>query len=269
MESFNNIESINNVQGGGLSELEQTKKRVSELQDTLNHKTELLGLATHQLRRPLTNIQGLISMILEEDFGEVPESLKDPLSTVLHSTDSMNKTINDFLDFSRIEQGAMRYYRKDFDFSNLVEEVVNEMRLAIQDNNLELRLNISKEPLLINGDKAKLKHVLLNLIDNASKYTKQGWIEISVEKKGDNQVLFAVKDSGIGISSETISLLFQKFSRSVEASKQNSIGTGLGLYVARKMLESHNGRIWVESAGEGQGSQFYVELPLLDSVLNK
>ena len=159
----------------------------------------------------------------------------------------------------------MRYYRKDFDFVNLVTDVVNEMKNSIENSGLELRLSISADQYVIHGDKTKLKHVLLNLVDNASKYTKNGFIEIGLNKSVDNKIIFSVKDSGVGIKPETMPLLFQKFSRCKDANMANILGTGLGLYVAKKMVEAQNGRIWAESAGEGKGAQFYVELDLVKS----
>ena len=115
----------------------------------------------------------------------------------------------------------------------------------------------------IHEDKAKLKQVFINLIDNATKYTKAGWIEIGLNPKGEDSVLFSVKDSGVGISKDTMPLLFRKFSRAKDAHGANILGTGLGLYVAKKMMEAQNGQIWAESEGVGKGSQFYVELKLI------
>lgn len=223
---------------------------------------EFVSLATHQIRGPLGSIRGYVSMILDGDYGPVPLELIEPLNLILKSADSLGKTVNDFLDTSKMEQGQMRYYLKDFDLTELVQQVVKEMYLTIGEN-VELKVDLPKQPILIHGDKTKIRHVLLNLIDNANKYTEKGYIEISLNKKSDNKAVFAVKDSGIGVSKEIIPTLFQKFSRAPEASKVNSTGTGLGLYVVRKMVEAHHGRVWVESAGEGKGTQFYVELPSL------
>ncbi|MEI7480570.1 MAG: HAMP domain-containing sensor histidine kinase, partial [bacterium] len=162
-----------------------------------------------------------------------------------------------------IEQGQMRYFMKDFDLRDLTNEVVKELKGNIQKNGLELRCNIPHGYFLVHDDKAKLKQVLMNLVDNANKYTQTGYIEIGLSKTADNKVVFYVKDSGVGISKETMPLLFQKFSRAKDAGKVNILGTGLGLYVAKKMIEAQNGRIWAESDGEGKGSQFYVELDLI------
>ena len=245
------------------TELAKAREEIQALRESNAQKTEFVSLATHQIRGPLGAIRGYISLIIEGDYGQIPESLNEPLNIIFKSVDSLGKTVNDYLDVTRMEQGGMRYYRKDFDLSHLTFEAVSEMRMIIEGKGLELRLNISAEVLTIHGDKAKIKHILLNLLDNACKYTKNGWIEVSLNQK-DSRALFCVRDTGVGIKPETIPLLFQKFSRDTEANKTNIHGTGLGLYVAKKMVEAQNGRIWAESEGEDKGSQFYVELDLID-----
>lgn len=240
--------------------LEQSNQRLKT--DNLL-KDEFISIATHQIRGPLGAIKGYISLILEGDYGDVPNGLAEPLGIILKSTDSMGKTVNDFLDVSRIEQGEMKYYLKDFNLVDLVNEAVNEMKTLIHTDGLELKLNITDEPIMIHGDKAKLKHVLVNLIDNANKYTRSGFIQISLKKKGQSKAVFSVKDSGLGINKDTIPHLFKKFTRGSDAGSTNIHGTGLGLFVARKLVEAQKGKIWAESEGEGKGSQFYVELDLV------
>lgn len=226
-----------------------------------NTKNEFISLATHQIRGPLGAIRGYVSLLLEGGYGNVPKEFIEPLDIIFRSTDSLNKTVSDFLDISRIEQGEMRFYLKDFNLVDLVKEVVNEMRLGFEKDALELKLNITDQACLVHEDKTKLKQVLINLIDNAHKYTKSGWVEIGLSKKNET-VVFSVKDSGVGISKETIPLLFKKFSRARDAHGVNILGTGLGLYIAKKILETKGGHIWAESEGENKGSQFYVELNL-------
>lgn len=244
-------------------ELLRAQKIIEKLKKTNEQKDEFVSLATHQIRSPLGAIRGYISLIIEGDYGVVSEELYEPLNIILKSVDTLGKTVNDFLDLSRIDQGEMRYYKKDFDLTQLANEVVNEMKKGIIDTGLDLKINISTEPLIVHGDKTKLKHVLLNLLDNASKYTKTGFIKINLHRKNNDKVVFSIKDSGVGIKPKTMPLLFQKFSRCAEASQTNILGTGLGLYIAKKMLEAQNGRIWAESEGENKGSQFYVELDLV------
>jgi signal transduction histidine kinase len=266
-----------------INDIKEANDKIRELQKTVSSleknndklrisgelKNEFISLATHQIRSPLGAIRGYTSLLLDGDYGEIPEKLLEPLNIILKSTDSLNKTVNDFLDVSRIEQGMMRYYMKDFDMHDLVLEVVDEFRINIKNKGLELKLHITRGSCFVHDDKAKMKNVLVNLIDNSIKYTQSGFVEIGLKKNINNKVLFYVKDSGIGISEETMPLLFQKFSRAKEVGKSNILGTGLGLYVAKKMVEAQKGRIWVTSDGEGKGSQFYVELELVrNSIRN-
>jgi signal transduction histidine kinase len=267
---MNNIEAYNQTNSPETStevqKLQEALRKVLEENDRLREsnkqKDEHISLATHQIRGPLGAIRGYASLLREGDYGELPEKFIEPLQIIEKSSSSLLKMVNDLLADSQMGQGVMRYYRKDFDFSHLVTEVINEMKKTLNPA-LDLRLDIPAELFMVHGDKAKLKQVLLNLVDNASKYTKEGWVEISIRKNKEGKILFSIKDSGVGIKAETMPLLFQKFSRCSDASKSNIHGTGLGLYVARRMLEAHNGRIWAESEGEGKGSQFYVELDLI------
>ena len=249
-----------------LADLENAQKHIEELRVAIQRANELLSTATHQIRSPISSIKGYASLVLEGDFGEITPHLREAIKTIYNAADYANKTVSDYLDFSKMEQGGMRYYLKDFDLGGLVKEAVNEIKNSLKRDNLELKLNIHEEPFLIHSDKAKLKHVLINLIDNANKYTKEGFIEIGLQKSENNKVLFSVKDSGVGIKPETMAKLFQKFSRDADASKTNIHGTGLGLYVAKRLVEDRHGRIWAESGGEGKGAQFYVELDLVKAL---
>ena len=240
------------------SKLEEANDKLKELDQM---KSEFVSLATHQIRGPLAAIKGYVSLMTEGDYGQVPENFVEPLSTIFKSTDSLSTMVTDFLDVSRIDLGQMKYEFSDFDFRDLANEVIKELSPNIKARGLELRIKITDNPCPIKADRTKLKQVLNNLVDNSSKYTKQGWMEISVENKG-GKILFAVKDTGVGISPKTMEALFQRFSRAKDANKTNILGTGLGLYVAKKMTEANNGRVWAESEGEGKGAQFYVELPV-------
>jgi len=240
------------------AKLADANERLKEL-DLM--KSEFVSLATHQIRGPLAAIKGYISLMQEGDYGKVPKTFDEPLSTVFKSTDSLSRMVTDFLDVSRIDLGQMKYELTEFDFRDLVNEVATELKPNIDAKGLELRTKITEQACPIKADRTKLKQVLNNLVDNSSKYTKTGWLEISVEKKKDNNILFAVKDSGVGISQKTLSQLFQRFSRAKNANDSNILGTGLGLYIAKKMVEANNGKVWAESEGEGKGAQFYVEIP--------
>lgn len=245
-------------------------KANDKLKELDHMKSEFVSLATHQIRGPLSAIKGYISLLVEGDYGTVPQTFNEPLDIIFKSTDSLSRIVTDFLDVSRIDLGQMKYEFTNFDFKELVFEVIKELKPNIEARGLQFREKIVDSPCLIKADRTKLKQVLNNLIDNSNKYTKQGWLEVSVERSendmggGGKKVLFAVKDSGVGISKATMGELFQRFSRAKNANDTNILGTGLGLYIAKKMVEANNGKVWAESEGEGKGAQFYVELNLVE-----
>lgn len=238
--------------------LEAANEKLKEL-DQL--KSEFLSLATHQIRSPLTAIKGYSSMLLDGDFGLLPQKAKDSVETIMKSCQNLIDIVGDFLNISRIEQGRMVYEKSIFDLRDLVQEVIKEIKPNIEKAGLNLIVEI---PIVldakVNVDRGKIKQVIGNVIDNAIKYTPKGEIKISMFKDG-SKVKISVQDSGVGIDPKEIDKLFNKFSRAKDASKVNVTGTGLGLYIAKKMVEAHSGDIKVSSEGVGHGTTFTIELP--------
>ncbi|KKW11659.1 MAG: HATPase domain-containing multisensor signal transduction histidine kinase [Parcubacteria group bacterium GW2011_GWA2_49_9] len=238
-------------------ELESANARLKEL-DHL--KSEFVSLASHQIRGPLTAIKGYASMMTQGDYGVVPENLKEIIQTISNSSNALAVVVQDFLDVSRIEQGKMKYDFSDVDFSTLVSDVAKELTPNVERKHLSLTLDIAPS-ITVHADAGKVRQVIENLVDNALKYTPKGSILVAVKRTGAGTVQLSVKDTGVGIKPEVLPRLFQKFSRAEDASKANILGTGLGLYVARQLIEAQKGKVWAESDGEGKGSTFFVELP--------
>ena len=199
-------------------------------------------------------------MAQEGDYGPIPENLKPVIDTVFESSNALTGVVQDFLDISRIEQGRMKYDYTVLDFSRLVRAVAEELEPNIRRKGLKLRMEII-EGLHVYADAGKLRQVIENLVDNSIKYTKEGSLVVRVVRNGRNAA-FSITDTGIGIRPETLPNLFRKFSRAEDASKANIIGTGLGLYIARQLIETQKGKVWAESEGEGKGATFTIELPL-------
>lgn len=244
-----------------------------QLQKISALKSEFVSVATHQLRGPLTAIKGYSSMILDGSYGEVPESFGEPISRIHTSTISLAQVVQDFLDVSRIEQGSMKYEVAAFNFADLVKEVVNEVEPNIKASRLNFEFIVEgvafsdeetdqaeRNQYVIKGDRLKIKQVVANLIDNAIKYTKEGGVYVRVSLR-EKSVIFSVTDSGVGIEKNALRSLFQKFERAEGADQVNVSGTGLGLYIAKEIVEAHRGKIWAESEGLGKGSTFIIELP--------
>jgi signal transduction histidine kinase len=242
------------------TDLESANKRLTELD---RQKSEFVSFASHQLRAPLTAMKGYGSLLLEGDMGELPAPAKEGISRIFESAKTLAAIVDDYLNVSRIELGTMKYTFETLDLRHLVEEVIGELRPNIEKKGLKFSF-MTENPgtdYRVTADADKLKQVIANLIDNSVKYTPSGSVSVTLARdKVQNRIVFKIQDTGIGIAPEVIPHLFQKFSRADTANKVNIKGTGLGLYVAKQIVEAHHGAVRAESDGEGKGSRFIVEL---------
>lgn len=250
----------------------KVKKRTEELtnaNDELRRldeqKSDFITIASHQLRTPLSIIKGYISLIVEKSFGPYPEKLIEPLNRVNISNNRLINLVNDLLDLSRIERGKMTYVFEEGSVAAIAEGAYKEMSEAAKQKKLSLTFHKPDGDIPnVRLDPKKIKEVLINLIDNALHYTREGGIDISVSYvPGQSHVRIAIKDTGIGLTKDEIEHLFVKFSRMDNAKRISSEGTGLGLFVAKLIIEDHKGTIRVESEGHDKGSMFIFELPIL------
>lgn len=248
-------------------ELSRANEKLKELD---KQKTEFVSLASHQLRSPITAIKGYSSMILEGSFGKVNEKIKDAVGRIFQSSQKLVLVIEDFLNITRIELGRMKYDISEFSFNTLINNVIGEQKPNIERRGLQVTYEEDKKDYKVFGDMGKISQVISNLIDNAVKYSKEGTIRVKVSgNKGEDKkdkVRFSVSDNGVGIEPQVMPNLFNKFTRAYDASKTNIIGTGLGLYVAKQIVDAHQGRIWAESEGKGKGATFLVEFNVSTGV---
>jgi signal transduction histidine kinase len=226
-------------------------------------KSEFLSIATHQLRGPLTVIRGYAENIREGSYGTLPDALKAPIDHITDRTRTLAAVIEDYLNVSRIELGQMKYDFRVTDIKALVARVVDEFKPVAATAHLDLIFETDGSgPYMAKVDAGKITQVVFNLIDNAIKYTPKGSIEVRLSRNGKGgMLLLQIRDTGSGIEPDTLSRLFQKFSRGDDAHQINSSGTGLGLYVAAQLVSAHGGRIWAESEGRGRGTTFFAEIP--------
>ena len=241
--------------------LERANKRLKVLDKM---KSEFVSIASHQLRSPLTSIRGYASMLLEGSYGTIPPKAKEALERISESSKYMVNSVEDYLNVSRIESGNMKYELSDFNLKYTVSDVVDELRQTAMQKGLLLtfRSDLSSKG-IVHADVGKTRQALHNLINNSIKYTERGSVVVSVgENKAAKKLQVTVSDTGIGMSEDTLDALFAKFSRAKDANKTNISGTGLGLFVARKMIEEMGGTITAKSDGPGKGSSFTLELPL-------
>ncbi|MCH7883285.1 hypothetical protein IIA95_02640 [Patescibacteria group bacterium] len=225
-------------------------------------KSDFLSFATHQLRGPLSTIKGYISMILEGSYGAISERLSGILKKVYRSNEKLVGLVNDFLNLSRIEEGRMEYHFAKASVEDVVEEVIDSLQENAKHKGLKLIWRKPVPPMPeITMDAGKIHEVIYNLVDNAIKYTQRGQVEISA-RKTNHALRIVVADTGIGLDEDEITTLFQRFRRAGRASTVHVGGVGIGLYMAKYIVEAHGGKIWAESPGQHQGSTFFVELPL-------
>ncbi len=241
------------------AELRAANKRLKKLDQT---KSEFISIASHQLRTPLTIIKGYISMMLEGNFGKLTPSEVDSLDKVYKSNERLIQLVENLLNISRIESGRLQFHYEVMQLKRVVDSVVEELASSAKKNGLRFIYKKPSEPLpKVKIDEEKIRQVVLNLIDNAIKYTKKGSITVGLRQVEKN-IEFCVADSGMGIREEDLESLFKKFFRGVGTSLVHTEGVGLGLYVARTMIEAHKGKIWAESKGENQGSRFCFVVPI-------
>lgn len=236
-------------------DLQVANTRLIELD---KQKSEFVSFATHQLKSPLAAMKGYASLVLDGDYGEVNKEVKEAVSRIFESSKTLANVVEDYLNISRIELGTMKYYLTDQDAEKIAKDVIGELQPNIKKTGIEFSYSSSADNYIVSADPDKIKQVFMNLIDNSIKYTPTGKVSVSLKRSG-KKILFSVIDTGIGMSAKTIEVLFGKFTRANNANKTNIHGTGLGLYVAKQIVEAHHGKIWATSEGEGKGSQFYVE----------
>jgi signal transduction histidine kinase len=238
-----------------IKEVEQREK----LEELNRLKSEFLAFASHQVKAPMAVVKGYAELI-HEGIENVPEQAKDFAKKIKESVDNLLVLIEEFMDYRRIEEGKIEFNFEKLDIISLIREIVEKMKLLAMEKNLSLDFESKFDSIVMNVDKLRFSQVIQNLIDNSIKYTKEGWIRVKVDKE-DNEVLISVSDSGIGISKELQQKLFGQFVRDPSIKKEIR-GTGLGLYIAKYIVEAHKGKIWAESEGVGKGSTFYIKLPI-------
>ena len=223
-------------------------------------KSEFLANMSHELRTPMNAIINFSAMVLEGICGEISDDVRDVVGEIDQNGENLLALINDVLDLSKIEAGAMQLERAPCDPVECVENAVAALEHSAGEKELELSVQVEDLPPILADERRLTQHVLINLIKNAIKFTPAGKITVGVRRE-NGDVLFRVKDTGIGIPAAEQERIFETFHQVDGSITRQAEGTGLGLAIARKFVELHRGRIWVESE-EGRGSTFYVAVPL-------
>ena len=235
------------------SALEEVKK-ISKL------KSEFISAVSHELRTPLTSIKGYAALLMTGKLGEIPEQVKERLEKINKHSDNLVKLINDLLDIARIEAGRIEMKFLKFNMESLIENVHDLLTPQMKDKNIQFVADIPSVVPDILIDVNQIERVLINLVGNAVKFTRtNGTITVKVSYD-DKKLTIAIKDTGIGISEENAAKLFNEFYRVDNEVNQTIKGSGLGLALAKKIVEAHHGQIWVSSKLH-EGSTFCFTLP--------
>jgi signal transduction histidine kinase len=223
----------------------------------LFQQSDLISDLVHELRTPLTSIIGYTKLMLDHELE--PATERRFLETIHREATRLSGLINDFLDLVRLESGRVKITKKPVQIRQLLEECIAIMRPQAEPRKIKIKLSIPPGPSYIPADEDRLRRVILNLLSNAIKFNRdEGLVEVKVELEG-KEVRISVSDTGIGILPEELPYIFEKFYRG--RAEEEVSGSGLGLSIAKQIVEAHGGRIWVEST-PGQGSTFTFTLPL-------
>jgi anti-anti-sigma factor len=240
--------------GNDISKIKEAEEALKQMD---KRKSRFVANVSHEFRNPLNNMQLSLTHVLDGLAGEINEEQREALTITLKSTQRLIRLVNNILDLSKIEAGKVKLKKESVGIIALAEEVLADDSNEISKKNLVLEKEFSERAGEVLADRDLLTDVLINLLGNAVKYTPSGG-RITLRLSGtEEEVRFEISDSGPGIAREDFGKLFDEFER-VTAEKQE--GTGLGLPIAKKIVELHQGKIWVESE-LGQGSQFIFTLP--------
>lgn len=233
---------------------------ISRLDESFQHTSRFTADASHELRTPLTILRGELEAIVQEP--ELSSEIRESISTSLEETVRLAKIVENLLAISRLDAGEAQIEKVCFDFAELVATTSEHMKLLAEDKQITLSYNVNKaKKIEVCGDRAKIKQVVVNLLDNAIKYTLEGGkVDLNVTTKNSSAIL-EVSDNGIGIPKNALVHIFERFYRVDKARSRQMGGCGLGLSIVKSICLAHGGQINVESK-EGKGSLFQVELPL-------
>ncbi len=223
-------------------------------------REDFIAMMVHELRAPLTAVKGASSAIMSHKEGFPEEKKNEYLTMIKNSSENMLAIVNDLLDVAKIEAEKMQIDKTEADIVKLIELKVSEFTPLTEEKNLKITTEIEAEKVKGIFDPSRIGQVLTNLLSNAIKFTEKGSITIKLSKN-ENEATISIKDTGNGMKSEEQSRLFSKFAQLTTNKPRTAEGTGLGLVVAKGIIEAHGGKIWVESQ-EGKGSTFSFTLPL-------
>jgi signal transduction histidine kinase len=236
---------------------------LAQLRELDRLKSSFLANMSHELRTPLNSILGFADVMIEELDGPLTENMTNDLGLIQKNGQHLLHLINDVLDMAKIEAGRMNLTPERFHVHDLFEEVTSITSTLASEKNLALFIDEDSDSAVeLFADRTRLRQVLINLVNNAIKFTEKGKISLRTSQQ-EKLISICVKDTGVGIPPDKLEDIFQEFTQVDNSTTRKAGGTGLGLPISRKLVEMHGGRLWAESTGiPGEGSSFFVELPI-------
>jgi heavy metal sensor kinase len=233
-------------------------RMIHRLDEAFQNSKRFVADASHELRTPLTVLRGELETLVEGE--RLSDAVRERLGSVLEEVDRLAKVVEGLLTLSRLDAGEAQREWVQLDLAQLTVSTADQMSLLAEDKEISIRCT-TPAPVFVRGDRTRLKQVIVNLLDNAIKYTPRlGTITLRVYTQ-DGRACLQVADTGIGIPSDVLPHVFDRFFRADQARSRDLGGAGLGLAIVRSICAAHGGRVGVDSV-EGRGSQFRVELPL-------
>ena len=239
------------------------RKANKELSKLDRLKSDFISIASHQLRTPLSAVKGYTSLLIEGAFGEQAQEKKVVLSKIYKSNERLINLVNDLLDLSRLDRGNLEFILKPTDLNTILQDVIHTLETNAHNKNIKLIYEDASVPHIM-LDASKFTEAVLNIVDNAIKYTERGHVRISTSAE-HGMVYLSIEDTGVGLLPKERDAVFAKFQRG-ETARVFAEGAGLGLYIAKRIVEAHGGTIKVQSEGKGRGSTFIISLPASDST---
>jgi histidine kinase len=251
------------VQVNGSDEIAQLAARFNQMATQLEQvesmRRQLIGDVTHELRTPLTSIKGYMEGLVDGVLPSTPETFNQ----IHREADRLSRLVDDLQELSRVEAKAYSLDTRSVAVSNLVQTTVKRLSPQANTKRITLHSNLPADLPPVLADEDRITQVLVNLAANAVQYTPEGGNVTISAARHEDEIHFSVKDTGIGIPPEHLANLFTRFYRVDKSRSRNAGGgSGIGLTIARHLVEAHGGRIWVESQGEGQGSTFIFSLKI-------
>ena len=228
----------------------------SELKEAERGRNEFFARTVEELRIPLTSIDGHVELLLDQHLGKITKQQKDSLYAVKQEINSITRMIIDIIELANIETGDIALKKEEISFDGIIHDVTDRMQQTVELKGSTLTMDVPEDLPVIRGDRDRLTRAFANILINAIKFTSEGRISVAAQVR-DGELLTSVSDTGIGIPENAIDKIFDRFYKVDTASS----GTGLGLPMAKEIIEMHGGRIWAESK-EGRGSTFSFTIPV-------